>query len=97
MKHDPTGEFRQSFYRNRDPKEPTLFHFPAGGFHKALASAALYMPGAKKAEMIRVTKIKSLQINIYGVPQIFCAMARPPQQAPDVRTRAIFPEWCSAA
>jgi hypothetical protein len=96
LKHDPPAEFRGALYVNRDAKEPTLFHLPSGSFHGALAAVALDIPGTAKAKIERLTKIVDLQVNLYGVPQIFCAMVRNSDQnrTPDVRTRPIFPEWC---
>lgn len=95
MKHVPIEEFRGAVYRNRDPKEPALIHIPPGAFHGALASAALDLPGAKKAQIERLTQITETQINLFGVPQLFMAMVRNSDmnRTPDVRTRPIFPEW----
>lgn len=95
MKHDPLGEFRGAVYRNRDPKMPTLIHVPVGSFHAAMASAALDLPGTTKARIERLTRVLDVQINLYGVPQIFCAMVRNSDisRTPDVRTRPIFPQW----
>jgi hypothetical protein len=98
LKHDPWAEFRAAFYYNRDNKRPTLFHLPNGMFHGALAAAALDHPGAKKAQIERLTKITDINIDLYGIPQIFCAMVRNSDisRTPDVRTRPIFPQWaCS--
>ena len=98
LKHNPVEEFRGSVYRNRSPKEAALIHLPNGALHGALASAALDMPGAKKAQMERLTKITDVQVNLFGVPKLYMAMVRNSDMSrtPDVRTRAIFPEWaCS--
>lgn len=96
LKHDPPAEYRGALYVNRSEKEKTLFHVPSGAFHGALASVAIDIPGSAKAKIERLTKIVDLQINLYGVPSIFCAMVRNSDQnrTPDVRTRPIFPEWC---
>jgi len=96
LKHDPHAEYRGAFYRNRDPKAPALFHLPNGAFHGALAAAALDMPGAKKAQIERLTRVTDINIDLFGVPEIFCAMVRNSDIAhtPDVRTRPIFPRWC---
>lgn len=96
LKHDPPAEYRGALYVNRSEKEKTLIHIPTGAFHGALASVALDIPGTAKAKIERLTKIVDLQVNLYGTPQIFCAMVRNSDQnrTPDVRTRPIFPEWC---
>lgn len=95
LKHDPINEFRGALYRNRDDKRPTLIHVPNGAFHGALAKAALDIPGAAKAKIERLTRVVDINIDLYGVPQVFCAMVRNSDMnhTPDVRTRPIFPEW----
>jgi hypothetical protein len=96
LKHDPMAEFRESIYRNRNANEPTFIHFPSGAFGKAMASTALDIPGATKAQMARLTNVVSTQVNLYGVPQLYMSMVRNSDigHTPDIRTRAIFPEWC---
>jgi len=95
LKHDPLTEFRQTLYINRSESEPTLLHFPSGAFSKAIAAAALDLPGASKAQMLRLVSITSLQVNIYGVPVLGMDMVRSSDMArtPDVRTRGYLPEW----
>jgi hypothetical protein len=97
LKHDPLTEFRECCYRNRDDNEPTLVHFPSGGISKAIASAALDLPGASKSQILRLVNVKSTQINIYGVPSLGMDMVRNSDMArsPDVRTRAYFDQWCA--
>lgn len=95
LKHNPVEEFRGAVYRNRDDKRPSLIHVPNGMFHKAIASAALDIPGATKAKIERLTKIPDVNIDLYGVPRLFCAMVRNSDmnRTPDVRTRPIFDQW----
>ena len=95
LKHDPMAEYRGAFYRNRDHDSPALFHIPNGSFHGALGSAALDLPGAKRAQIERLTRISDVNIELFGIPQIFCAMVRNSDigRTPDVRTRPIFPRW----
>lgn len=96
LKHDPLNEFRECVYRNRSDSEPTAVHYPAGAFSKALAAAALDLPGASKAQILRLVGVVSTQINVYGVPTLGMDMVRSSDMArtPDVRTRAYFSEWC---
>lgn len=96
LKHDPLNEFRECCYRNRDASEPTAIHFPSGAFSKAIAAAALDVPGATKSQMLRLVNISTTQVNIYGQPQMGMDMVRNSDMArtPDVRTRAYFPDWC---
>ena len=95
LKHDPYAEFRGSVYMNRDKKEKALLHLPSGAFHASIAAAAIDLPGAKKAQIERLTKVEDMHINLFGAPQIMCAMVRNSDisRTPDVRTRAIFPQW----
>lgn len=95
LKHDPEKEFRGGLYLNRDPKRPSLIHIPNGAFHGALAAVAIDIPGAKKAQIERLTKVVDVNIDLYGVPELFMAMVRNSDinRTPDVRTRPIFPRW----
>lgn len=96
LKHDPFGEYRECLYLNREDDAPTLFHVPAGMIHGAIKSAALDMKGTKKTEIGRwVTVAGAGVLNVYGTPQLFTTMARNSgmNSTPDVRTRAIFPQW----
>lgn len=95
-KHDPIEEFRASVYRTREPDAPTLLHMPVGSVKKALAQAAIDLPGAAKAQVGRLTSIPGTIIHIYGVPKVFTAVVRNSgmNKTPDVRTRAILPAWC---
>ena len=95
MKHNPVEEFRGCLYKNRDTRTPTLFHMPNGMFHRAMASAAMDIPGpASRAQMTRLTSIGD-QINLYGIPAFYMAMVRSSDMAktPDVRTRPVFSRW----
>lgn len=95
LKHDPLTEFRETIYKNRDLKEPSFIHVPTDAFSKALANAALDMPGASKSQMLRLVSVTTTQINLFGIPQLGMDMTRSSDMArtPDVRTRAYFPEW----
>lgn len=96
LKHDPLQEYQDCFYINRrNTKSPTLFHLPIGMPSKAMAAAALDIPGSKKAEIQRLVRIVSDDLLLYGRPELFMSMVRNSDQArtPDVRTRPIFPRW----
>lgn len=94
LKHDPVSEFRESIYMNRDTKRPSAVHIPDGTFQKALASAALDLPGASKAQILRLVSVQR-QIDMFGVPTLGMDMVRSSgmDRTPDVRTRAYFAEW----
>ncbi len=95
LKHDPLAEFRASVYRNSGDT-PTRLKFPAPGFKGVLETAALEVPGAKKAQIGRLTWITGTHVHIYGVPQLLMSVVRSADmnKTPDIRTRAILPEWC---
>lgn len=95
LKHDPLFEYRDSVYLNHNENEPALVHVPADAFSKAMAAAALRMPGASKAEILQLVSISSRQVNLFGEPRLTMDMVRSSDMAktPDVRTRAAFPEW----
>lgn len=98
MKHDPIKEFRDSPYRMMDPKAPTLLGILPTAFKRGMGTAALDTPGAKKAQIGRLVYVEGEMLPLYGVPKVFMAITRSADinKTPDVRTRAILPEWaCS--
>jgi|HubBroStandDraft_6_1064221.scaffolds.fasta_scaffold00056_27 hypothetical protein len=98
LKHIPIDEYRNSTYRSTDSKALTRLMFPAPGFKRAMATAALDLPGAKRTEIGRLTWVEGQQIGIYGVPKLLMSVVRSADIAktPDIRTRAILPQWaCS--
>ena len=96
IKHDPIAEFRGSVYRWAGDDHPTRLKFPAPAFKGALASAALEVPGAKKAQIGRLVWVEGFSVDIYGTPELLMSVVRSADIAktPDIRTRAILPEWC---
>ena len=95
LKHDPVAEYRGAIYKNRNLKEPAAIHLPLNAFAKAIASAAVDIPGATRAQIERLTTVTTVNINLFGLPRLFTTMVRnsDPRRTPDMRTRAIFPEW----
>ena len=96
LKHDVMAEFQCSPYKSPDPKSPTLLLHLATAFKKAMAGAALDIPGStSKAQIGRLCWAIGERIPIYGIPQLFMAPTRMADisHTPDVRTRAIVPEW----
>ena len=95
LKHNPLDEYRRSVYRCRDGSSPTLVHIPDNAIKKAMAQAALDMPGATKAQIGRLVTIENTTVHLYGVPQLHMGIVRQagPSRTPDVRTRAYFPTW----
>jgi hypothetical protein len=94
-KHNPLVEYRDSAYKLHSPGN-TLLYMPAGAFKRALASAAVDMPGAAKAQIGRLAHVAgAVSVPIYGVPQLRMAVVRSADQkrTPDVHTNAVLPEW----
>ena len=94
-KHDPLYEFRSAPYRMINEDAPTLLGFPSSAFKAAMETAALETPGAKKTQIGRLISVPWSNVAVYGEPRIICSVTRSADMAktPDVRTRAILPEW----
>lgn len=95
LKHDPIQEFRAAPYIMHDDKAPTLLGVMSSGFKKSMGTAALRTPGVKKTEIGQLVYVPGEFINVYGIPKVFMAITRSADinRTPDVRTRAILPEW----
>lgn len=95
LKHEPIEEFRNSFYRSRDDSSPTLIQHLSTAFKGALMTAALDIPGARKAQIGRLLWVEGDYVDLYGVPQLHMSVTRSADinKTPDVRTRAIIPKW----
>lgn len=95
LKHNPYQEFRDSPHRLSDDRQPTYLAVPSTAFKRSICTAALDMPGAKKAQIGRLTYIEGDYVNLYGIPKLFMAPVRSADMArtPDIRTRAIVPQW----
>lgn len=94
MKHNPLQEFRASAHQL--PSGPTLLAIPAASVKKAIASASLDMPGSvSKAKIGRLAWVPGEYLPVYGLPQIYTAVARMADinRTPDVRIRAIVGRW----
>jgi len=93
LKHDPIDEFRTS--AEQTTEGPTLIVLSSAAFKGALRTAALDMPGAKKAQIGRLTYVTGDVTSIYGVPKLDMRGVRSADmnKTPDIRTRAIMPEW----
>lgn len=95
MKHNPIEEYRASVYAHKSDSAVTRLMFPCGGFKKAMSTAALDLPGLRKSQIGRLVWITERDIDIYGVPMLTMNVVRSADMAktPDVRTRAIVPNW----
>jgi len=97
LKHNPITEYRNSVYLSNEDM-PAALTFPATGFKKGMAEAALNIPGATKKDIGKLVRVHGYHIGIYGVPQLFMTGVRSADmnRTPDIRTRAILPQWACA-
>lgn len=95
LKHNPIEEYRASAYRIQSEQSPTLLAVLATAFKGAMATAALDLPGAKKAQIGRLTYVNGDYVPLFGLPQLSMSIVRSADmnRTPDVRTRAIVPRW----
>lgn len=94
MKHNPLEEYRASAHQL--PSGPTLLGVQAAAVKRALAAAALDMPGSvSKAKIGRLAWVPGEYLPVYGLPQLYMAVVRMADisRTPDIRTRAIVAEW----
>jgi len=93
LKHDPISEFRASPYIL--PSGDTLIGVMASAFKGAMGTAALDLPGATKAKIGRLVYVEGDYVGIFGRPKLHMSVVRSADinHTPDVRSRAIIPEW----
>jgi hypothetical protein len=97
LKHDPLQEFQAAPHRIADPDAETLLGIPGSAVKGALMTAALDLPGAKKAQIGRLVWVEGGELlPVYGVPKLLMSVVRSADMArtPDIRTRVIVPNWC---
>ena len=95
LKHDPIAEYRASPYRATGDDVETRILMPCTAFKRALRDVAVDIPGAAKAQVGRLTYVEGVYVSVYGIPQLFMVPVRSADmnRTPDIRTRAILPEW----
>jgi hypothetical protein len=98
LKHNPPEEYRASIYKTRADDAPTRLRFPASGFKRLVAAAALEVPGAKKAQVGRLTWVEGEYVDIYGIPELRMDVVRSADigKTPDIRTRACCRQWATS-
>lgn len=96
LKHNPVAEFQASPYL-LDDTAPTYIGAFSSGFKVAMATAALDLPSAKKAQIGRLVYVAYDYTPLYGRPYLFMSVTRSADMAhtPDIRTRAILPRWAA--
>jgi hypothetical protein len=95
LKHNPIEEFKNSPYVSTDENNETLIYILPTAFKAGMGSAAVDMPGVARTQIKKHVYVDGQQINIFGIPQVMCAITRSSDinRTPDVRTRGIMPEW----
>lgn len=98
MKHEPIEEFRAAAYKFRDhDDQPTRLYMPGEAFHAAIASVAIDMPGAKKSQVGRLTRVTQEKIPVWGIPDIWSTIVRSSdmKRTPDVRILPHLARWAT--
>lgn len=95
LKHDPLAEFQDSMNKRVGKDGPTRLLFPAPAVKGAMSTAALETKGTNKTQIGRLAWIEGYSLDLYGIPQLFMSVVRSAdiKHTPDIRTRAILPEW----
>lgn len=95
-KHDPYVEYRNSIYKDTTADGPTRIIFPCPAFKRAMKTAANEISGMRIAQINRLIHVGGYMTPIYGVPKLYMAVVISGgiSRAPDLRTRAVLPEWC---
>lgn len=95
LKHIPLAEYRMSLHRPSPKDFPTAIGVPAAAIKNALCCAAIDLPGAAKSQLMRNVFVLGEYIPVWGVPRLHMAVVRCADisRTPDIRTRAIIPEW----
>lgn len=95
LKHNPLAEYRDSMSM-RSGNGPTRLVMPSPAVKGSMATAALETKGTNKTQIGRLVWVEGYSCDVYGVPQMFMAPVRSADmnRTPDIRTRALLPEWC---
>lgn len=93
IKHQPLEEFRDA--AERLPWGPTALGLKVTAFKRAMATAALETPGAKKTSVQRLLFMPGEHFSLYGTPQLRMDIVRSAdmKRTPDVRSRPYLPKW----
>ncbi len=95
LKHDPIAEFQASPYILTDESAPSYLAVMASAVKGAMMTAALDLPGAKKAQIGRLVYVQGEYAPVFGVPKLHMSIVRSADmnRTPDVRTRSIISQW----
>jgi hypothetical protein len=97
LKHDPLAEFRASPYTLPSDEEPTYLAALAAWFKGSMMTAALELPGTKKAQIGRLVWVEGERLPLYGAPELMMSVVRSADmnKTPDIRSRCIVPRWAT--
>lgn len=95
LKHNPLEEFQAAPYTLDGDDQATLLALPSTTFKGAMMTAALDLPGTRKAQIGRLLYVENDYVEVFGEPQLFMSVTRSADmnKTPDIRTRAIVPRW----
>lgn len=95
LKHDPFAEFRAAPYILPEDSQPTYLAVLSSAFKAAMATAAVDLPGAKKAQIGRLVWVEDDKTPLYGLPLLSMAPVRSSDinHTPDIRTRVMVRDW----
>lgn len=95
LKHDVMAEFRSSPYVLPDEDAPTYLAGLAVWFKRSMQSAALRLPGVTKTAIGQLIWTNAERLPVWGEPKLHMSVTRSADinRTPDIRTRAILPEW----
>lgn len=97
LKHSPLDEYRASPYTLAQEDAPAYLAVMASAFKKLMMTAALDLPGTRKAQIGRLVYVEDEYVPVFGVPELYMSIVRSADinHTPDVRTRAIVPLWAA--
>ncbi|MDH3727598.1 MAG: hypothetical protein OER77_08715 [Myxococcales bacterium] len=105
LKHMPPEEFVDSIIKlgpetrvgagTKTVPTRAAIGLPSTAFKKAMSTTALRIPGVKKTEIGQLTYVEGYRVEVFGTPMLFMEPVRSADMSrtPDIRTRAILPEW----
>ena len=97
MRQYPIKEFRDSVYSRVDAG-PTRLVFPSVAFKRGAVEVIRHIPnsGTSMVAMKQLMWVVGDTVDVYGIPLVHMAVVRQAGMtgAPQMRTRAILPEWC---
>lgn len=102
MKHNPIEEYRQTPYLSVGDHHPARLLMRADALKSALGTAALETAGVFKSEVGRDVYVQpdtGIYLYVWGRPVLSMEPVRMSdlRRTPDIRTRAVCPEWCARA